>query len=447
MIENSQISNQDSVSDKKMTRGTSATLIPSIICILAAIFYVYDYFIQVAPSIMTQQLMRAFHLGASNLGVLSASFFYSYTLMQIPSGLLLDYFGPRKVLTIAALFTAVGVWMFGSTHLFGVAATGRFLIGVGSSGAFLSAIFLIARFFSHRKFPLLSGFIQLAGCIGSILGQAPLALIINRYGWRQAMFWVSMATFGLMFVYAIVIRDQRKGSLPTLTDSGIRLSKIKQLLKNKQLMWIALLGCLCWVPVGAVGALWGVPYLMKIYGWTNVHAGKICSVFWVAVGVASPLLGWFSVRVSSRKIPMVLGFCCALVGIVLFLLAPYCSPFVAICSLLLLGFSAGIQSLMFSVVKDIVPYESFGAASGIINMTAILGGGLSQTVIGFLLSQLWHGGFEKGIPLYMIENYQLSFAILIVTAILGLVISVIKIRETHCCEQVQGVSECEQYNV
>ncbi|WP_423063262.1 MFS transporter [Candidiatus Paracoxiella cheracis] len=420
--------------DQTNTASTASSLIlPFIICVLAALFYVYDYFIQVAPSVMTEQLMRSFSIGAGDLGILSASFFYSYTLMQIPSGLFIDRFGARIILTFAVLISALGVLIFGLSHLFAWAAVARFLIGVGSSCAYISAIFLVARWFPHRHFAMIAGLLQLAACVGSIFGQAPLALTINHFGWRHVMVMTGVITFVLGVIYWVIIRDGRKPATSeahnvVMKNERQRLSFLTQ---RSQVWWVAVCGLASWVPVGVVGALWGVPYLMKIYGWNNVVAGQICSLFWVGVGIGSPLAGWYSNRIASRKKPFMICFLLAIFSSIVIVHAPFFSPWIIGAALFLLGVSAAVQSLTFSVIKDIVPPAAFGTASGLTNMLAILGSGVSQTLVGFFIHSQWNGARFDGIPVYSINDYQHAFYVLIAAGILGLLVTWFKVKETH----------------
>lgn len=408
------------------------SVLPFIICGLAALFYVYDYFIQVAPSVMTEQLMRAFSMSAAGLGVLSASFFYSYTLLQIPSGLLIDRFGARVILTFAVFISAVGVTLFGITHYFMWAAFTRFLIGLGSSCAFISALFLVARWFSHKYFGLIAGLIQLAGCVGSIFGEAPLAMTINHFGWREVMVVTGLITFCLAAVYWFVIRD---GVSPASQTKTVTLSnewqRLMYLVRQSQVWWVALCGFVSWVPVGVVGALWGVPYLMKVYGWNNVHAGNVCSLFWVGLGIGSPLAGWISNRMARRKQPFIACFAMGVLASLLIVNANYLSPAMAGFALFLLGLSVSAQVLAFSVVKDIVPPNVFASASGMTNMAVVLGGGLTQTLVGFMLVWTWNGAMFNQVPVYTVNNYRVAFIVLILAAVVGLIVTCFKLKETH----------------
>ena len=416
-----------------LSKRSSATFYPFFICFLASIFYVYDYFIQVAPSVMTEQLMRSFSIGAGKLGILSACFYYSYTLMQIPAGLLLDRLGARVLITLAVLGSAIGITLFGVTYNFPIAGIARFIVGIGSSFSFISALFLVSRWFAHRHFSAAAGLVQLAGCVGSLFGLAPLAILVNAMGWRRSMVLTGLITFGFAFLFWIFIRDgKRPRAQKFKTSPSSEWQRIKYLTKKPQMWWIAACGFMSWVPVAIIGALWGVPYFMKVYGLTNTDAGKLCSLFWVGLGIGSPLMGWISNRMKNRCTPLTSCFGLGLIGSILILNASIAPIWLIGFALILMGLSSSAQSLSFGLVKDIVPPSIFGTASGFNNMAAILGGAITQPLVGFILHLGWGGLMIHRVPIYSQNDYRVALIILPIAAVLGLAIAGLRIKETYC---------------
>ena len=112
-------------------------LLASVICILAAMFYMYEYTLQVSPAVMTNELMRDLGLNAASLGTMAAFYYYSYTPMQLPAGLLFDRFGPRRLITLAILVCALGAFLFGITPNAFMASFGRSLMGIAPSFSFI----------------------------------------------------------------------------------------------------------------------------------------------------------------------------------------------------------------------------------------------------------------------------------------------------------------------
>jgi sugar phosphate permease len=414
-------------------KAQKTSIYPVFVCMLATIFYVYDYFIQVAPSIMTQQLMQSFSIGAGGLGALSACFYVSYTLMQIPAGLLLDRLGARVLIALAVLGSAIGVTLFGVTYSYAIAGLARFLIGMGAAFSFISVLFLISRWFSHRHFSIAAGMVQMGGCLGSLFGLAPLAVLVNSMGWRHSMVLIGLITFGFAFLFWIFIRDGKDPSAkPAHPTPQKARERLKFVLRKPQVWWVASAGFFSWVPVAVVGALWGVPYFMKAYGLTNMQAGRLCSLFWIGLGIGSPLMGWVSHRLQNRCVPIAACFAFGLIGSILVLDAPVVPLWAIGFALILMGFSAATQALSFGLIKDIVPPALFGMSSGVNNMAAILGGAVTQPLVGYLLHLGWGGLKVHNIPIYSIDNYRLALLLLPVAALAGLGVVLLKIKETHC---------------
>lgn len=418
-------------------------LTPYIICGLAAFFYVYDYFIQVSPAVMTHQLMQTFQIGAVGLGILGSVFFYAYAGMQIPAGLLLDRYKARNLLAIAVLISAFGVLLFSMTNNFNLAAVARFLVGFGSAFSFVGSIYLVSQWFPHKQFAFIAGIIQFAGCVGSIFGEMPLAHAVNYFGWRSTLLYIAIATFVLALLFWLVIREKHENKLAIQTKKNAMSSW--RLFTIPAVWWIAIVGFLCWVPVASIGALWGVPYLMKVFHWSNSTAAGYCSLFWLSLGVASPAIGWLSDRFKRRKLPFYLCFALGTVGSLLLIYAAVIPLYVTVIALILLGLAPAIQSLTFGVAKDILPAEVFGTATGFINMAPIVGGGISQVVIGFILAGLWNHQMQNNTPVYSLHDYQIAMILIPVSLVLGFLVTHFFLPETYCESKELQLDSKEAY--
>ena len=149
-------------------------LLPMLAWSTGAMFFFYAWVLRVAPSVMVEELMREFAVGAGVLGHLSAAYFYGYAGMQIPVGLLLDRFGPRRLMTVAALACAGGCILFAVSDTLTAATVGRFLIGACAAFSLVGAMAIAGQWFPAH-FAILSGLAMAAGMTGGMVGQAPLA--------------------------------------------------------------------------------------------------------------------------------------------------------------------------------------------------------------------------------------------------------------------------------
>jgi len=400
---------------------------PFVICTLGSFFYIYDYFLAVAPSVITQDLLGTFSLDAGRLGSLMALFFLASTFFQIPAGMLLDRFGARKLLSLSVLVSGLGTLLFAmATHSWELALA-RILMGVGSPFAFLGALFLASRWFSHRYFAFIAGLVQLGAAVGSIIGGGPLAMLVNHLGWRDGLLAVGWITLLLALLFWLIIRD---GEVTKVESQ--QHARFIDTLKIPQVWWIAAIGFVSWVTITGIGSLWGIPYLMAVYGWSNEQVGYLYIIFWLGLGIGSPIVGWLSDAIKSRKIPCYICFGLGLIASILFIGAPLMPKMVMVLLLFLLGFAASVQSLTFGIAKDIVPSQHFVATSGLINLAAVATGVVMQPLMGFVIDH--HAKVQGSLPQhYTVADYQFGFIPVAVVLLMGLALSYFALRETYCC--------------
>ncbi|HEU4378308.1 MAG TPA: MFS transporter, partial [Hyphomicrobiaceae bacterium] len=168
-------------------------LLPLFGWLAGATFFFYAWILRVAPSVMVEELMRDFSVGAAVLGHLSAAYFYGYAGMQIPVGILLDRFGPRRLMTVAACVCAGGCVLFATAETLSAAIAGRVLIGASAAFSLVGAMAIAGQWFPPDRFALLSGLAMAAGMAGGVFGQAPLRLVMEATDWRTTTLLVAGA--------------------------------------------------------------------------------------------------------------------------------------------------------------------------------------------------------------------------------------------------------------
>lgn len=175
---------------------------------LAVAFYFYELMLLVSPSVMLNDLAQTFNTSAEQLGTLAAYYYYAYALMQIPVGLLIDRFGPRILLTIAACLCAVGCVIFGTAQTLLIAKIGRFVMGMGGAFAVVGCLKLASLWFAVNRFALLTGIMVAVGMMGGVFGQAPIAKVVLMVGWRQTVLFSAITGLILSFVIWMVVADR-----------------------------------------------------------------------------------------------------------------------------------------------------------------------------------------------------------------------------------------------
>jgi len=408
---------------------------------LCAVFYLVGFFHRVAPAVITAELMSDFNVGAAGLGHLSAFYFYSYVAMQIPTGILSDRLGPRRLLSAGALVAAIGSMMFGLSSGLMWAGIGRLLIGGSVAVAFVGMLKMAGHWFPSRRFALASGLALFAGVIGAVSAGIPLRWMVTHIGWRPVMLGSAVLLAVLSAVIWLWVRDdpEEKGFLSyapvqratkNLEKSGL-LSDIAAIIKHRNT------GLLFFVPAGLVGCvlsfsgLWGVPFLTTHYGMTVVQAAGACSMLLIAWAVGGPVFGGFSDWIGRRKPLYIIGTGLAAIGWDVILYWPGIASAWILPLLLVTGFASGAMIISFAFIKESVPSHLSGTATGIINMGIMMGPMLLQPAIGWILDRNWDGQLVNGARIYDLSAYHQAFLLMTAWVILSFVL-VLFTRETHC---------------
>jgi MFS family permease len=411
-------------------------LMPWIVWGLACLFYFYEWLLQVSPSVMSNELMRDFSVTSQTLGVFSGIYFYSYAVMQLPGGVLMDSFGPHRLLTLATFICALSTIAFGMTNSFFMACIARLMIGFGSAFAAVGTMKLAANWFPPQRFAFLTGLMVTWGMLGAIGGEAPLALLIDNYGWRHSMLIMGIIGLFLAVLIFIIAKDspQKQDSIPTSPTKREEKQLIPNLLtlmNNKQLWLVAIYGGLMYMATPVFCGLWGVPFLMNKMMITKTTAANYISLVFVGWAIASPLWGIYSNRIGLRKPPLYIGCIGALICSSLFIFAPIESALIMELLLFFFGFfSAGFLPA-FTIAKELCNKKYVATGLSFMNMMNMIGIALVQPIIGFILDKMWQGELNGSIRVYPMEAYHTGLAILPLGMLIALII-LPKIRETHC---------------
>jgi len=410
-----------------------------IIFFLAASFYLYEYILQVAPSVMAEPMMRAFQVNAEGFGVISAFYFYAYAPMQLPAGLLFDRYGPRKLITYALMICALGAVFFAATNSVISASFGRLLIGAGSAFSFIGVLVLISRWFPPHYFAVMAGIAQLMSSVGAITGEVPLAGLVELTSWRTASFILATIGFLLAGLTWLVIKDfpnQNTQDKPTRSFK----EEWKRLLAvcKRSYTWITgAYAFSIWTPIAVFAALWGIPYLQVKYNVGVITASSLCTMIWIGIGVGSPLLGWLSDRLESRRLSLGLSSCLALFASTILLYVPDVPISLMYLVLFLMGLGAGGQTVSFAVVKDNNSSEYVGTASGFNNLCVLLGGALFQPFVGFILHRYHNWEMINNVPVYSVNSYQNALFVIPVCNIISLLIVAFLLKESHPAKAIR----------
>jgi len=181
--------------------------------VIGCLFFIYAFVHRVAPSVMTDDLMRDFTVGGSALGVLSAMYYYANVALQIPVGVLIDRFGPRRLMSGALLICACASLAMANSDSLLSASISRMLIGGSVAFAFVGTLTLLTFWFDAHRFATYAGILQSTGMVGAMLGQAPLQIVVEAFSWRGATTLLAAIGFTLaVLTYAVIPRRSKQNA-------------------------------------------------------------------------------------------------------------------------------------------------------------------------------------------------------------------------------------------
>lgn len=396
---------------------------------ILALSYVLVYFHRICPAVVAVDMMRDLQAGGGLLGLLSSVYFYPYALMQLPSGLLSDSWGPRRTITLFFTVAFVGSLLLGLAPSLLWAIVGRTLVGLGVSMLFVPTMKTLAEWFRIREFATMTGILMAMGGIGTLIATTPLALLSTWIGWRLSFVVVGIITFLLAILVWVFVRDrpadlgwpspsELSGSSPKAV--GL-LEGMKKVLTCPRFWPVAIWFFFDCAVFFSFGGLWGGPYLMQVYGLTKAQAGQVLSMLAIGMIVGSPMLSFLSNRVfQGRKAVLVLSsfVLLCLTALLAFYTDQLPLPGLYLICLGLGIFSSAIVVIGFTTTKELFPLQIAGTSTGLVNIFPFAGGAVFQPLLGHVLES--HGRVEGA---FTLAGYEQAFLILFVCGLLAFLAS------------------------
>lgn len=413
----------------------------SIYAILAA-SYILVFFHRIAPAVVSADLMRDFGATGAALGSLAAMYYYIYTAMQIPAGVLADTLGARISVTLGNGVSGIGSILFGMATTFGEASAGRALVGLGVSVVFVGLMKSNTLWFRDRDYGFISGLTLLLGNVGAILAAGPLAEALTVWSWRTVFVALGVMALVLAVLSWLGVRN-------TPEDTGF--PSIREMegqdrhAGREQHWWHDLRGVLAtrlvwpgfWVNLGmpasmlAFLGLWAIPFLRDLHGLERSAASLYTTIALASFACSTLFCGWFSDRLDRRKPLLVIGtllYGLAWLGIVYGHWTPGAA---GMAWFALMGSGCGSFVLTYAGAKEVVVPALSGMAIALVNTGIFLGAAVLQPLFGWIMDSSWSGTLANGVRVYGSADYQAGFFLMLGCAALAIVASTF-LHETRC---------------
>ncbi len=401
------------------------------ICAVGMLFYFYEFVLRISPSVMSKQLIQAYHMNPTSFGNLSAIYYYVYAPMQLLVGILLDRYGTKRLLVIAALVSAVGGYFFANGYSMVLADLGRFMVGFGSSFAFIGVLKLITVWLRPRRFAFASGMVVVMGMLGGMFGDVILSVVMRFEGWRLTCYWVSAVGIIIAFILCLSLRDHPKpaDSLEKVSTERFVVECLR-LLRNRQIWLNGLIGCLLYMPILGFAETWQIPYLAYVMNYQHMDAALAAATVFCGCAVAAPIVGWISDTIQQRRLPLTIGAVIATILMSYVLYMPEISKVTMYVLLFLYGMATSVYILTFAVSRDLSPPALSGTAFAITNMLVAMSG-LSVLFIGTMIESAWQNVGTIGLHNYGVSAFQIAFMIFPIALVIAVLLTFF-LDETYC---------------
>lgn len=361
---------------------------------------------------MIPEIMEDFRVESIAISTISASYLYAYALMQVPVGMMMDRFGARKLLSIAAFICALGCAFYGFAPVYWFLIVGRILLGIGSAFSFLGVVYITSHWFERNKIATLISIGNSLGMIGAIAGEAPLALSVARYGWRTPIIFLGAVGLLLAIVMFYALKADDDCHIEAREEKAREkvdvMENLKSVASNPQSWLIGVGTFLLYSTTTAFAAFWGVPFLASAYGLKTSGASFAISMIFVGWIIGGPIIGKISDRIQHRRGILIL---CSLVGAACIAIVIYYTKLPLLLLylfLILVGIFSSAQNLCYCFAIEHNEKKAKGVASAFTNFILFMGAGGIPIIVGALLNSAWKGNVRDGIAVYSPENYKVA---------------------------------------
>lgn len=402
---------------------------------LVVSFYFFQFFFRASPNALSDTLMREFQITALSLGWFSAAYLWAYSCLQIPVGILLDYWGPKRIVLLGISLCTSGVFLFASAKSFWVAVLARALIGAGASGAFIGTVRTSSLWFTPKT---LAFVIAMTSSVGIAAGTMAHLFLLDFLGlfaqWRSGIYLLGCLGFVIALMIFVWMKDTPHGDFISPREPlSVRfvVREIREVFHRRVIWFSGFFGCIMYFPVTILSETWASPFLQQLYHISPTRASKMSAFVTIGTWVGGPIAAFLSDRFHTRvKILQSWTFIATVLCSIMVFFPPQ-TPLWGKVLLFCVGFFSACQVLAFAVAADSVPRRLAGTTAGSVNMMTMAGAAILAPVMGFILDFLWKGAVSaSGIPIYALSDFQWAFSTVCISMALAFLWT-LRIRETY----------------
>jgi MFS family permease len=356
-----------------------------VVFLTGCAYYLYQYILRIAPGVLTPDLQQSTGWAAATIGAISAAYFYAYTPMQVPVGVLTDQYGPRKLFLIGTsvlAFCVLGQYFATESA---DAEILHFLIGFGSSFAYIGTTKLVAEWFPARHFATLIGVISAFGMAGSAFGSNALVALSGRFGVDNAILVLGLIGVLIAVLVFLFVRDTPKGTAKADPDEGLSREEVAptlgRIVKEPHTWLAGTINFAVGVPTGVIAGFAGVTILMKMHELNLEDATFVNSMIFVGAIFGAPGLAAIAAAMGRRRAVMVAALAASGLCLCALIFVPKLPYGMLIGLFLIIGFGTGCSALTIAMAKEWFDNSIAGMVVAVVNMIGMTAPMLLQPYI------------------------------------------------------------------
>ena len=390
--------------------GTVATL---------ALLYIVSQFLRNSIAVIAPNLAAELGLSPIQIGTLSSIYFFCFAVTQLPLGVLLDRYGPKLCMLVAAAITVLGCVLFATAQDSAALIGARALLGFGTAPFLVAPVALYARWFAPERFSTLAGIHLGFGSLGALIATAPLAIATANIGWRATFLGVGACAALIAVAVWLIVSDDPPGAQPVRRRETLRegIAGIWQVIRTPSIGRVFAVQLSSYPSYVLLVGLWGGPYLTHIYGYDLQGRGKILFLAALTQVIASFFWGSSDRLFGSYKVPIMIGTSICFISLVLLATLGTLSLPLLIATFVMLGFSTGMTSMVMSHGRSLVPPHLLGRTITLLNIGTMGGGFVVQFISGSVINL-----FPTEAGVYPLDAYRAVFGLQAVLVLTGLII-------------------------
>ena len=342
--------------------------------------YLLSYLFRTVNAVISPELVRDVALDPASLGLLTSAYFLAFSAAQIPVGMLLDRYGPRRVESVLLAVAAAGALLFAMAESLAALAIARAVIGLGVCACLMAPLKALAAWHPPERLGSLAGWIMVAGGLGALAATTPLEFALRITGWRNIFVGLAVVTLGVALFIAWRVPDIARPA--NAVGFSAQWAGVRRVFRHPRFWWIAPLGAFCMGSFFAIQGLWAVPWLMEVEGYTRAAAAR--NLQWMSVATLTGFvsLGALGTPLARRGVQARHIFAAGFGTAVLALAAIFLRLPGGVLWWTLYGLGTAVNVLAFAVLNEGFGRDLAGRSNTALNLMMFGGSFAAQWGIG-----------------------------------------------------------------